>query len=70
MWWPGNWTTWTEAHNSPGATETGTKWALAEGEVGGTQNATTYVLIANTGAASGQAKVTLMFESGRARVED
>ena len=64
MWWPGNWTTWTEAHNSPGATETGTKWALAEGEVGGSQNATTYVLIANTGATSGQAKVTLMFESG------
>ena len=28
---------WYEAHNSPGATTTGTKWALAEGEVGGTR---------------------------------
>ena len=37
MWWPGpsgpNF--WSEAHNSPGATATGTRWALAEGEVGG-----------------------------------
>ena len=64
MWWPGNWTTWSEAHNSPGATETGTKWAVAEGEVGGTNNAETYLLIANTGATAGQAKVTLMFETG------
>lgn len=64
MWWPGNWTTWHEAHNSAGVTETGTKWGLAEGEVGGAQRASTYVLIANTGPVSGQAKVTLMFESG------
>lgn len=64
MWWPGNWTTWTEAHNSPGATETGIKWAVAEGEVGGTTNAQTYLLIANTGGTAGKAKVTLMFESG------
>ena len=26
---------WHEAHNSPGATATGTRWALADGEVGG-----------------------------------
>ena len=64
MWWPGNWTTWTEAHNSPGATETGTKWAIAEGEIGGTGNAQTYILVANTGGTAGQAKVTLMFETG------
>ncbi len=64
MWWPGNWTTWTEAHNSPGATDTGTRWALAEGEVGGPQNAETYILIANTSATAGSAKVTLYFESG------
>ena len=38
MWWPGpKWRRrpfWTEAHNSAGATATGTLWALAEGEVG------------------------------------
>jgi hypothetical protein len=64
MWWPGNWTTWAEAHNSPGTTATATKWAMAEGEVGGAFDSTTYVLVANTGGTAGQAKVTLMFESG------
>lgn len=64
MWWPGNWTTWHEAHNSAGVTETGTKWALAEGEVGGSRNTETYVLVANTAGRAGQAKLTLLFESG------
>ena len=44
---------WTEAHNSPGATATGTRWALAEGEVGGPQSAETYILIANTSTIGG-----------------
>ena len=62
MWWPdGN---WYEAHNSPGATTTGTKWALAEGEVGGTRGVDTYILIANTSSAAGSVKVTLLFEDG------
>ena len=34
MWWPGAPSQWTEGHNSFGVTSTGTKWALAEGEVG------------------------------------
>ena len=35
LWWPGpTFVTWAEAHNSAGATVTGTKWALAEGELG------------------------------------
>jgi hypothetical protein len=34
MWWPGNYATWEEAHNSFGTTAAATKWALAEGEVG------------------------------------
>ena len=55
---------WTEAHNSPGATATGTRWALAEGEVGGPQSAETYILIANTSATAGSARVTLYFEDG------
>jgi hypothetical protein len=67
MWWPGpslgpNF--WTEAHNSPGATVTGARWALAEGEVGGPQGAETYILIANTSTAGGSARVTLRFEDG------
>jgi len=39
-----------EAHNSAGETAAGTKWGLAEGRVGGTNHAQTYILIANPGA--------------------
>ena len=55
---------WYEAHNSPGATSTGTRWALAEGEVGGADGDETYILIANTSAFAGTARVTLLFEDG------
>jgi hypothetical protein len=67
MWWPGPEITpnfWYEAHNSPGATTTGTRWALAEGEVGGATGLETYVLIANTSPTPGSARVTLHFEDG------
>jgi uncharacterized repeat protein (TIGR01451 family)/uncharacterized delta-60 repeat protein len=67
MWWPGPAVTpnfWSEAHNSPGATVTGTRWALAEGEVGGDQVSETYLLIANTSPVAGTARVTLYFEDG------
>ncbi len=64
MWWPGAFTTWHEAHNSAGSTETGTRWALAEGEVGGPGEVETYILIANTSEFAGEATVTLVFEDG------
>jgi len=70
MWWPGPTpATWAEAHNSVGATATGTVWALAEGEQGGTANVQTYFTIANTSAYAGQARVTLLFDDGTAPVE-
>ncbi len=58
MWWPkGN---WYEGHLAAGATTTGTKWALAEGEVSSVTGAEveTYVLIANTSDTPGTATVT------------
>jgi probable HAF family extracellular repeat protein len=64
MWWPGDSSTWHEAHNSAGSRRTGTRWALAEGEVGGARNQATYVLVANTSAFAGEAVVTLIFEDG------
>jgi hypothetical protein len=64
MWWPGGPATWQEAHNSPGATVTGTRWALAEGESGGASSAETYILIANTAGAPGDVSVRLLFEDG------
>ena len=64
MWWPGNYTQWRESHNSAGTTRTGTKWGLAEGQVGGVEQRATFVLIANTSPFPGSAKVTLLFEDG------
>jgi hypothetical protein len=65
MWWPGPTpASWYEAHNSPGETVTGTKWAFAEGEVGGPLDKDTFILIANTSNTAGQAVVTLMLEGG------
>ncbi len=62
MWWPQG--RWFEAHNSPGVTATGTKWALAEGEVDATRDLETYILVANTSAVPAHVKVTLLFEDG------
>ena len=39
---------WSEAHNAPGTTVTGMRWALAGGEVGGAGSLQTFVLVANT----------------------
>jgi hypothetical protein len=64
MWWPGTGGGWYEAHNSPGSTETGVAWGLAEGEVGGPRGEATYVLLANTSAFDGRARVTLYIEDG------
>jgi hypothetical protein len=67
MWWPGDSRFWTEAHNSPGATVTGTAWAVGDGEVSGAPfNRATYYLIANPSAGEAQVKVTLLFEDGTA----
>ena len=69
MWWPGPTSnTWQEAHNSPGETTTGTRWAMAEGEVGGPRDTDTYVLIANTSAFAGTIRATVLFEDGTAPV--
>jgi hypothetical protein len=65
MWWPGPTPmTWHGAHSSPGATATGTRWALADGELGGAHAIETYILIANTSPFVGSVNVTLLFEDG------
>jgi len=64
LWWPGSFGEWYEAHNAAGTTETGTTWALAEGEVGGARNIETFVLVANTSPADGIIQVTIVFEDG------
>ncbi len=66
MWWPAIplVAQWQEGHNSVGAVRTGEKWGLADGELGGASGLQTYVLIANTSAFGGEARVTLFFEDG------
>jgi hypothetical protein len=64
MWWPGGFGTWFEGHNSRGAVETGEKWGLADGAVGGPLGLETYVLVANTSSFQASVQVTLVFEDG------
>jgi hypothetical protein len=67
MWWPDQ--IWYEASAAAGATQSGTRWAIAEGESGGTANTQTYILIANTSTFDGHARVTLLFEDGTQAVK-
>ena len=69
MWWPGPTSeTWHEAHNSPGETTTGTRWAMAEGELGGAREVETYVLVANTSPVAGIVRATVLFDDGTAPI--
>jgi uncharacterized repeat protein (TIGR01451 family) len=63
MWWPGG--AWQEGHVSLGATTTGLEWAVPTGTAGGPQGDSTFVLIANTANAPGQALVTVILDDGR-----
>ncbi len=60
MWWPGTGVSWRESHVSAGATESGPRWGIADLEVGGPHNASSYVLIYNGGT------LTLYFDDGTA----
>jgi hypothetical protein len=62
MWWPDG--QWYEAHNTAGAQSRGTKWAIADGEFGGSRNAQTYLLVANDGSQPANIRVTVMTDTG------
>lgn len=66
LWWPGpTAATWTEAHNSPGATTTATRWVAAAGVVSDGPSAdATYYLVANPGNLPATVGVTLLFADG------
>jgi uncharacterized repeat protein (TIGR03803 family) len=69
MWWPGPAVAsnfWYEAHNSPGATGTATRWVLGGAEIGGPDEADTYVLIANTTSTPGRALVRILADDASA----
>ena len=58
MWWPFAYEQWYEAHNSAGATQTGTLWAVAAAEVNGPYADATYLLVANTSDVPAEVRVT------------
>lgn len=60
MYWPDPQSNWYEAHNSAGVTQTGTKWAMAEGEVGGALGYETYILLANPGTNAADVRLTFL----------
>ena len=64
MWWPHGQQLARSAQLA-GSTVTGTKWAMADGELGGARNAQTFVLVANTSATPATVRATLLFD-GRA----
>jgi hypothetical protein len=64
MYWPGVPGPWHGAHNSLGITSLRTRWALAEGEVGGADGGSTFVLLANPGSAAATVTLTFYRESG------
>jgi hypothetical protein len=66
MYWPG--TGWYEAHASAGVTTTGTRWALAEGEFGGSRGFDTFILLANPTTSDAEVTVTLLRTGGRTPV--
>jgi len=63
MYWPGVPGPWYGANNSVGITTLRTRWGLAEGEVGGADGASTYVLLANPGSSAATATLTFYRES-------
>ncbi len=64
QYWPNPAPSWYEAHGNGGETTTATKWGLAEGRVGGTQSAQTYILIANPGTTAAAVTATFLRTDG------
>ena len=65
MYWAGPFTSWYEAHNSFGVTETGTRWVLAEGRVGSPVGFETYILLANPTSTTASVRVTFLRGAGQ-----
>jgi YVTN family beta-propeller protein/autotransporter-associated beta strand protein len=69
QYWPNPVETWAEAHNSFGLTETARRWGLAEGRVGGTDAAQTYILLANPGAVESDVRISFLRVDGSVLVK-
>jgi len=64
QYWPDPAPSWYEAHNSFGVSAIGEHWGFAEGRVGGSNNAQTYILIANPGRDPAHVHLRFLREGG------
>jgi hypothetical protein len=65
MWWAATPEgAWVESHTSNEVGAAARKWAVAEGEAGGTTSAATFLLVANKSSTAGTVNVTLHFDDG------
>lgn len=64
MWWPGN--KWTDGHVASAADGPSARWLAVGGRSGGSRAHRTYVLIANTEAATQDVRVTVLGPAGPA----
>jgi subtilisin-like proprotein convertase family protein len=60
MYWPDLSAGWQEAHNSFGVTETGLRWGVADGRIGGSREYQTYVLLANPNSTPAEVAVRFL----------
>jgi hypothetical protein len=64
MYWPDISQGWIEAHNSFGVTETGLRWGVADGRIGGPRAHQTYILLANPNPVPAEVEVTFLKPGG------
>jgi hypothetical protein len=60
MYWPNVSEGWHEAHNSFGVTETGLRWGLADGRLGGPRSYATFILLANPNQQEAEVRVRFL----------
>jgi subtilisin-like proprotein convertase family protein len=60
MYWPNVSEGWREAHNSFGVTQTGLRWALADGRLGGARGHATFILLANPNPQEAEVRVRFL----------
>jgi subtilisin-like proprotein convertase family protein len=64
MYWPDASVGWQEAHNGFGLTQTGLRWGVADGRIGGERGHETYILLANSSTFAAEVDVTFMKGGG------
>jgi hypothetical protein len=60
MYWPDITLGWQEAHNSFGVSETGLRWGVADGRIGGAREFQTYILLANPNPVAAEVEVRFL----------